>query len=470
MLAGVPSWDPISGGRWEVLQLTATNGHIQQIPLENLKPGPWQPRKLFDDNALKELALSIQSHGVLIPLRVIHEDGGDGYLIVSGERRWRAAALVGIADLPCIVMKTSIKVTALQELAIVDNLHRANLRPGEEARAVAELGHLGLKQRHIAERLGKSQAWVSQRLAMSKLPDTALICLDCGTLTCEEALALSKLVDYPDFLEACLEPSGTQLKAQLDAHVPAGISERVQAVMQALEMERGRSEWEARMLAGGHRLLDQAPKGGDHRYVRLLQGSHLARAHQEGHLSCEAWAWELGRPVRYCTNPQALQEVAAEVSDRDPSECARQQERRRTLELEASRDAVIKAWLATSHGLDATDLGILARARLATLIEVDEGVLARLGTWLGGSGDRASRAELGQSEIDNASERRLIQLWFLVEAAHAMSYSVIPNWLAPWLEKLGFLDPYGTNSMESINAGVYGRLPTWDNHLSSSEG
>ena len=182
-----------------------------------------------------ELALSIKVQGVLTPLRVVRSPAGLGYLIVAGERRWRAASLAGINELPCLLLNADVENNTLCELAILDNLHRANLRPGEEARAVAELDRLGMTQREIAQRLSKSVAWVSQRLMLAKLPEATLKQLDNGIITREEALGLSKLLEYPELIEACLEPDGRLLKARLGGHVPEEVSERVQAVMRVLE-------------------------------------------------------------------------------------------------------------------------------------------------------------------------------------------------------------------------------------------
>ncbi len=420
----------------------STNGHIRYIPLTKLRPGPWQPRRFFDEESLAELGLSIKAKGVLTPLRVIRAPTGTGYLIVAGERRWRAAGLAGISKLPCLVVDDDAGEGSLLELAIVDNLHRANLRPGEEARAIAQLERLGMTHREIARRLGKSAAWVSQRLAIAKLPDAALQQLDSGAITREEALALSRLLDYPDLVEACLEPDGKRLKARVGGHVPEAVGERVQVVMRVLEMERQRESWVAKMRAEGHRVLDEVPRENDRRYLRLVPGSDLARAHQEARLSCEAWAWEHGRPVRYCTNPAVLRQAMANTRQTDPVEQARQEEHRRVLEREAARDAIVRAWLATSRGLERWELLLLARERIRSLTFSDDRVLARVGSWLGVTGDRAARVAAAKRELTGASERRLLQLWFAVEVAEAVSYSVIPAWAAPWLERLGFVDPH----------------------------
>ena len=170
---------------------------------------------------------------------------------------------------------------------------------------------------------------MSQRLSISRLPNSALLLLDKGAITREEALALTKLQDHPELIEACLEPSGKYLKVWLGAHVSNSIGSRVQAVMRAFELERQRNDWEIKMRAAGHSVLEQVPKDGDRRFVKLTQGSEAARAHQNGKLSCEAWGWDNGRPVRYCTKPEDLQGAIARIPGIGQMERARQEERHR---------------------------------------------------------------------------------------------------------------------------------------------
>ena len=140
---------------------------LESIPLEHLQPGPWQPRGSFDIRSLDELAASIAQHGVLTPLRVVQAADQD-YLIVMGERRWRAAQLAGLADVPCLVSRN--EEVRLGELAVVDNIQRVQLSLSDEVRAVVFLQDSGLNQREIAKSLGKSQTWVSQRGQLAKLP------------------------------------------------------------------------------------------------------------------------------------------------------------------------------------------------------------------------------------------------------------------------------------------------------------
>ena len=432
--------------------MSSRNGHVQQIPITELRPGPWQPRRVFDAAALEELAQSMKIQGVLSPLRVVRGAAGLGYFIVAGERRWRAAAQVGIREVPCFIVDPRAGESDFRELAILDNLHRANLRPAEESRAIRELAHLGLRQRVIAERLGKSPAWVSQRLAMAKLPEIAHERLDEGTISREEALALTKLLHYPELVEACLEPTGGLLRAHVAGHVPEGVGERAQAALRALEIERLREHWVRKMRAEGHVVLDEVPRDTDRRYARLMQGSEPARAHQKAGLSCEAWVWENGGPTRLCTRPAELSGALASHHT-DPIDLARQVERQRVLQREAARDNILKAWLATSRRLESSDLLLLARQRIRTLTSGDEGLLALLGAWLGATGDRATLQEAAENEIDRAGERRLVQLWFAIECAKTMSQAIVPAWAAPWLKRLGLVEGGGHSLRTMAIAG-----------------
>lgn len=421
---------------------------IRRIPIGDLSPGPWQPRRVFDHEALTELAASIEAQGVLTPLRVVAASDEKGFLIVAGERRWRAAVIVGMADVPCLVLNRVTSDEGLHELAILDNLHRANLRPGEEVRAIRQLQQIGLSQRDISSRLGKSLTWVAQRIAISRLPDSALDRLDRGEITREEAVALSRLLDHPDLVDACLDPDGRNLRARLGGHVPELLGERVQAVRRALEIERQRSEWAVKMRRDGHRVMDTPPKEGDRRFIPLLHGTDAARTHQEGRLSCVVWAWDRGRPIRYCDDPARLRAAAANIHSADPLDRVRADEERRAREREEARDAVIRTWLATSRAVEPSDLTHLARERIRSLAADNDRLLGRLGEWLGEQGDMGVRVAAAKAELTTAGERRLVQLWFTLEIGQMLTAGATPEWLCPWLVKLGFIEseaPGGSN-------------------------
>lgn len=146
------------------------------IEVDKIKPNPFQPRKHFDEEALKELAASIREFGIIQPLIIskIEHEVEDGtkveYQLIAGERRLMAAKMIGMERVPAIVRRMSKKAEQM-ELAIVENLQRANLNPVETARAYARLqDEFGLTQREIAVRLGKSRESIANNLRILNLP------------------------------------------------------------------------------------------------------------------------------------------------------------------------------------------------------------------------------------------------------------------------------------------------------------
>ena len=137
------------------------------IAISEIVPNPFQPREVFDDEALQELAASIKEHGVLQPIVV--RRGVRGYELIAGERRWRAATLAGLTTLPAVVRPATDP--EMQTLALVENLHRQDLNPLEEAAAYQQLMEdFQLTQERLAERVGKSRSAVANTLRLFQLP------------------------------------------------------------------------------------------------------------------------------------------------------------------------------------------------------------------------------------------------------------------------------------------------------------
>lgn len=138
---------------------------LAAIPLHAVRPNPEQPRRHFDADALAELAASVSHHGILQPVIVKRE--GDGYLIMAGERRYRAARLAGLATIPALVRDDDPL-----EIAIIENLQREDLSPLEEAEGLGSLiDHYGYTHEVLAELIGKSRPYVSNSLALRRLPE-----------------------------------------------------------------------------------------------------------------------------------------------------------------------------------------------------------------------------------------------------------------------------------------------------------
>jgi ParB family transcriptional regulator, chromosome partitioning protein len=147
---------------------TAAPGErVVRVPLERIRPSPFQPRKEFAPEALNELTESIKAQGIIQPLLV--RERGDHYELIAGERRWRAAQLLGLAEAPVIIRQADD--TAVLEIALIENLQRENLNPMEEAQGYAELiSRFNLRQEDVATKVGKSRAWVANALRLLKLP------------------------------------------------------------------------------------------------------------------------------------------------------------------------------------------------------------------------------------------------------------------------------------------------------------
>ncbi len=141
---------------------------VYQIDLESISPNPDQPRKYFNEDAQRELQESIKVHGILQPL--ILAKRGDGYIIVAGERRYRAAKAVGMATVPALVKR--IDDSLMREISLIENLQREDLNPIEEAEAIDELIRLnGYTQEKLAQRIGKARSSVTNILRLLGLDD-----------------------------------------------------------------------------------------------------------------------------------------------------------------------------------------------------------------------------------------------------------------------------------------------------------
>ena len=169
------------------------NSQIQFIPHDLIKPNPQQPRVRFDYNELEGLACSIRANGLLQPINVRTSENGE-FELISGERRLRAARMIGMTKIPCIVMNVSDQQSAL--FAIIENIQRENLDFFEEAVAIERLmTEYGLSQDEIAEKLGKAPSTLSNKLRLLRLPDEIRDKISYAGLSERHARALLTLPD-----------------------------------------------------------------------------------------------------------------------------------------------------------------------------------------------------------------------------------------------------------------------------------
>ena len=168
------------------------NEEVLEIELSNIRPNPDQPRTIFDEKSLLELAESIIEHGVFQP--VILKPAGTGYILVAGERRVKAAIMAGKSTIPAIVR--DYNSIYLSELAILENLQREDLTPIEEAIAFQKaVFNLNLTHQQLGKKIGKSRAYVTNIIGLLNLPTVVINDVNLGKLSMGHARALSKLKD-----------------------------------------------------------------------------------------------------------------------------------------------------------------------------------------------------------------------------------------------------------------------------------
>ena len=171
---------------------------IVEIDLDELRANPYQPRKLFKDEALKELSDSIKEHGVFQP--IIVKKSIKGYEIIAGERRVRASKLAGLKKIPAIVRDLTDEL--MMEIALLENLQRENLNCIEEALAYKSMiTTLGLTQDALAVKVGKSRSHVTNMLGLLRLPQSVQDMVTNGDLTMGHARVLSKMEDNDKIIE-----------------------------------------------------------------------------------------------------------------------------------------------------------------------------------------------------------------------------------------------------------------------------
>lgn len=171
----------------------------QKMKLTEIEPNKNQPRRNFEQSALTELADSIAAVGIIQPLIVRPLTGG-GYQIVAGERRWRAAQLAGLKEVPVVIRELSDKEVA--EFALIENLQREDLDPIEEAEGYKNLiKDYGMTQEQVSERVGKSRPAIANAVRLLELPDSIKKMLRDGDLTAGHARALLKLGEEDEMLQ-----------------------------------------------------------------------------------------------------------------------------------------------------------------------------------------------------------------------------------------------------------------------------
>ena len=201
---------------------------LQNLPIAKVEPRQDQPRASFDDEALQELAESIAQYGLIQPITVRRLDSGY-YQIIAGERRWRAARLAGLDEVPVRVIEADDRRTA--ELALVENLQREDLSPLEEARGYkALMEEYGLTQEDAARAVGKSRPTVANALRLLNLSEAVLEMLDKGQLTAGHARALVPVSEEALQLAAAKEIAEKGLSVRQAEQLAARLTRQAKTV------------------------------------------------------------------------------------------------------------------------------------------------------------------------------------------------------------------------------------------------
>lgn len=183
---------------------------LRTVPVTSISPNPHQPRTQMDEAKLQELADSIQEHGLIQPL-IVHDSGDGTYTLIAGERRWRAAQKAGLTELPVVVKEASPQ--AMLELAIIENVQRADLNPLEEALAYRQLmDEFGLTQEEVSKRVGKARSTIGNTVRLLDLPPEIQQAVNDGKLTEGHARPLLSL-PTPEMQK---EVMGTVIKMELN--------------------------------------------------------------------------------------------------------------------------------------------------------------------------------------------------------------------------------------------------------------
>jgi len=246
----------------------ASSSGLKRVSIDAITPNPHQPRTVFDPDALQELADSIREMGLIQPLIVQETDAGAGqggarYQLITGERRWRAARMAGLQHVEVIVKDASPQ--EMLELALVENIQRADLNPLEEAEAYRQLAEdFGMTQERIAERVGRSRVSVTNSLRLLRLPGQIKDALLSAEITEGHARALLML----DAAEAQVDALKAVIKRRLSVRQTEELARRRNRAMGTTQRTRTRSpetvalEKEFREALGTRVDLVRTSKGG----------------------------------------------------------------------------------------------------------------------------------------------------------------------------------------------------------------
>ncbi len=256
---------------------SSSTGGVLRVPIDSVQPNPFQPRLHLRQDQLEDLAASIRTHGVMQPLVVSAASDNGIYTLIAGERRWRASTLAGLVDVPVVVMDATPQ--AMLELAIVENVVRADLSPMEEAHAYRRLiEDFRLTQGEVAERVGKSRVAITNTLRLLNAPEPVQEALVLGEITEGHAramLGLSSMTDQISVLDQVrskgLNVRQTEQMVRTWTHPPA----QREFARPALDPETVRVESRLREALGTRVILKRSGNTGGTMTIEFFSDEQL---------------------------------------------------------------------------------------------------------------------------------------------------------------------------------------------------
>jgi ParB family transcriptional regulator, chromosome partitioning protein len=248
---------------------------LLRLPVESIRPNPEQPRDHFEPAALADLSASIKAHGVLSPL-VVRRDPTGAYVLVAGERRWRAAKMAGIGEVPAIVLGRTLSSAEQLELALIENLQREDLDPVEAALGYQRLiQHHGHTQDTVAKQVGKDRTTVTNALRLLRLPEAGLAALRERRISAGHARALLAVEDPEQFRVALATVLGKELSVRATEQLVRSLK-RPAARMRAQDRGYARLGEQLTRQLGAKVTLKPRGRGG-RIVIDYVDGDELAR-------------------------------------------------------------------------------------------------------------------------------------------------------------------------------------------------
>ncbi len=243
-------------------------GSVSMLRVSDIEPNPLQPRKTFDNDALGQLADSISRHGLLQPIAVRTNECGF-YRIIAGERRWRAAKMAGLIEIPAIIYDMDDKKAA--ELALIENLQREDLNPIEEALAFrALIDDYDMTQEECAGQIGKSRSAVANSLRLLDLPDAVISMVADGDLSSGHARAILSLIRDEDKLTLAHRVVEKSMSVRETEAAAKALNELARAEAEAQKQPPAADDHAARMAQSYLRALEQRVTENLGRRFRIL--------------------------------------------------------------------------------------------------------------------------------------------------------------------------------------------------------